>query len=115
MADPRLRPIPSQILDWARGVRDRRGTKGAAKVLGIAPTTVMSILAIGEAMPGTLALLERAWARKQAAGSTVPPCSQCGEPALFSHGRQHFCREHGRVLLERLAGGHDLRLLGGPH
>jgi hypothetical protein len=67
MHDPRTLQVPEAILSKARELLSELGPIRGGKRLGISRNALLSILATGRAMPGTLALIERATAESKAA------------------------------------------------
>jgi hypothetical protein len=59
--------VPEAILAQARELLREIGAQRGAKRLGISRNALLSILAMGRAMPGTLALIERATTPNKAA------------------------------------------------
>jgi hypothetical protein len=63
--DSRTRPVPDDLVALVRDAMERRGPRGAARVLGISKPTVIAICAGLPVMPGTLALLWAAERRRR--------------------------------------------------
>jgi hypothetical protein len=62
--DPRTRPVPDDLRDLAKHLLRERGPRPAALELGISRSALLGICAGARAMPGTIALLREAAARR---------------------------------------------------
>ncbi|MFZ5891285.1 MAG: hypothetical protein ACOY0T_09565 [Myxococcota bacterium] len=58
--DPRTKPVPEELRELVRDRLRRLGPRGAAAELNLGRSTVLSIAAGGDVLPGTLALLREA-------------------------------------------------------
>jgi hypothetical protein len=65
--DPRTKPVPEDLRSFARELVNELGPRGAAQKLNVGRSTVLSIIAGQDAMPGTIALLREAKAGRSAA------------------------------------------------
>lgn len=64
--DPRTREVPPELRDRARELLAQRGPRGAAAALGLSRSAVLSVVAVGRATPGTLAILRESTGRRSA-------------------------------------------------
>jgi len=53
------REVPSQLLDAARAALAAHGPRRGAELLGLSRNALLSMLATGRAMPGTIALMQQ--------------------------------------------------------
>lgn len=65
--DPRLVPVPAEHREYAGALLRKLGPRAAAKRLGIGRSTLLAIVALGECMRGTAALLRDAYEARQEA------------------------------------------------
>jgi hypothetical protein len=64
--DPRLVEVPLQHLSFVSQTVAEFGLAGATKKLRLSRTAILQVLAMGKAMPGSLALLREAYAQRAA-------------------------------------------------
>jgi hypothetical protein len=64
--DPRLVKVPEEHREYAATLLRELGPRAAAKHLGLGRGALLGILATGECMPGTAALMREAFGRKAA-------------------------------------------------
>ncbi len=55
--DPRTVKVPPQLLAAAKSILAEHGATRGARLLGVSRNSLLSVVAIGYAMPGTVALL----------------------------------------------------------
>jgi hypothetical protein len=65
--DPRTRPVPEDVREHARALMRRVGPRAAARELGMSRPALLAVCAGADVLPGTLALLREAIARRTAA------------------------------------------------
>lgn len=80
MSDPRCRPVPPELVALVRDCLQRRGRQGAARAIGISASTLTSIVAGLDAMPGTIALLQQYARRRQAERTMGPGVAAIDDP-----------------------------------
>jgi hypothetical protein len=65
--DKRLVEIPTEHREYAQVVIERIGIIRACELIGVSRVALLGVIARGEGMPGTAAIFERAYSRRQAA------------------------------------------------